>query len=73
MHVTDFHPDPYYKAGATFESGCHRLKGEKPKSGKDQKGKGKSRLDGIWDTLRGEKKSDDDDDGEACKWGTPVS
>ncbi|WWD20090.1 hypothetical protein CI109_104564 [Kwoniella shandongensis] len=40
LHITDIHPDPYYKTGATFDSGCH----SKPKKGKD-KGKGKGKLD----------------------------
>jgi endopolyphosphatase len=62
MHITDFHPDPHYKGGATFESGCHN----RPNKGKmdvedafdelDElkggKGKGKSRkkdeLSGPW-------------------------
>ena len=34
LHVTDFHPDPHYKTGASFSSGCH----SKPKK---DKGKGK--------------------------------
>jgi hypothetical protein len=44
MHVTDFHPDPFYKRKATLESGCHRLKGE-------------SRVDRFWPTREGD---DDD-------------
>lgn len=38
LHVTDFHPDPFYKAGSTFDSGCHRA----PKKGKKK---------GFWRNL----------------------
>lgn len=46
LHITDFHPDPHYVAGATFESGCHR----KPK----KKGKGKD----VDDDMKGDKDDD---------------
>ncbi|WOO77660.1 Endopolyphosphatase [Vanrija pseudolonga] len=64
LHITDFHPDPHYKKGTTFESGCHR---------KDKEGKGKLRLDDADavdanGTLR---KGGDDD--TAGKWGSPLS
>jgi endopolyphosphatase len=29
IHITDFHPDPFYKAGATFQSGCHDVEEKK--------------------------------------------
>lgn len=62
MHITDFHPDPHYKGGATFESGCHQKPKKDKKDGEkiidelDElnggKGKGKSRkkdeLSGPW-------------------------
>ncbi|KLT41553.1 hypothetical protein CC85DRAFT_247424, partial [Cutaneotrichosporon oleaginosum] len=67
MHVTDFHPDPYYKRKATLESGCHRLKGEKDPD--DFRSKRKSRVDRFWPTRDG----GDDDDIEAGEWGTPIS
>jgi hypothetical protein len=66
LHITDFHPDPWYRTNSTFDSGCHRLP---PKKKKGKKGKGGDKnkdLDG-----------DDDDDDEvlkvAGKWGTSVS
>lgn len=57
--MTDFHPDPHYVTGATFESGCHRL----PK--KKKKGKG----------VDDEDESDDLKDKEdvSGKWGSAVS
>lgn len=57
LHITDFHPDPHYKAGATFESGCHQL----PK--KKKKGKDVGENDGE---LKGK-------DDLAGKWGSAVS
>lgn len=66
MHITDFHPDPHYVAGATFESGCHQL----PKKKKKGKGKG----------LDEEEEGEDEDEGGlkgkedvAGKWGSAVS
>ncbi|BEI80477.1 hypothetical protein CcaverHIS002_0110060 [Cutaneotrichosporon cavernicola] len=64
MHVTDFHPDPYYKVKATLESGCHRLKGEQDPEEeykRRRKNRGKNRMDR------------DDEDIEAGEWGTPIS
>jgi endopolyphosphatase len=67
LHVTDFHPDPHYIAGATFETGCHR------KPTKKGKGKGKH---------KGEFENEDEDvdvDGVkgkedlSGKWGSAVS
>ncbi|OXG95688.1 endopolyphosphatase [Cryptococcus neoformans A2-102-5] len=69
LHITDIHPDPHYKAGSTFESGCHR------KPTKDGKSKGK--------VTENERSNEDLDDKEldtliknedlAGKWGTAVS
>jgi hypothetical protein len=28
IHITDFHPDPHYIAGGSFDSGCHRTADE---------------------------------------------
>lgn len=44
LHITDLHPDPFYKEGATFGSSCHLKPGEKPHSG-SAKGMWKRRLD----------------------------
>jgi endopolyphosphatase len=60
LHVTDFHPDPHYVAGATFETACHR----KPK----KKGKGKGK--GIDESDEDELKGKEDLSG---KWGSAVS
>lgn len=74
MHITDFHPDPYYKPKATLESGCHRLKGEKaPGEGKSGKGKSKSRFDSVWHAMSDDDDDDGDDDVVAGKWGAPIT
>jgi endopolyphosphatase len=57
LHITDFHPDPHYVAGATFETGCHR----KP----EKKGKGKGKDKGL---DEGEELDELKD-----KWGSAVS
>jgi hypothetical protein len=31
LHITDMHPDPYYRKGASESSGCHRKKPKKEK------------------------------------------
>jgi len=41
LHLTDFHPDPHYLAGASFSSGCHRRSGDRLDS--ELLGKGKRR------------------------------
>jgi hypothetical protein len=66
IHITDFHPDPHYKAGATFESGCHR----KPK-----KDKGKGRVPGERGgvEVEGGKERERGKDAVAGKWGSGVS
>ena len=69
LHVTDFHPDPHYKAGASFSSGCH----SKPKK---DKGKGKEH-----DPLAGseslevgiQKQNGKEKDLVAGRWGSAVS
>lgn len=73
MHITDFHPDPFYKKKATYESGCHRLKGEKePDEGRSRKGQSKARFDTVRHAITGD---GDGGDGEelAGEWGAPVS
>lgn len=59
LHITDLHPDPFYKEGATFGSSCHLRPGEKPHSG-SAKGKWKRRLDFYGD----EREEDVDFDAE---------
>ena len=67
LQITDFHPDPFYTAGSTFESGCHR-KPEKKKKKKGKKGKNDV------DVLKKDKDDDDDEDEElAGRWGTSSS
>ncbi|WRT69448.1 uncharacterized protein IL334_006434 [Kwoniella shivajii] len=80
LHITDIHPDPHYKTGATFESGCHR-------KNKSKKGKGKA-LEHVAEQAEriDEDEVDDDDEMEvekkkkdkngvdlAGEWGTAVS
>ena len=62
MHITDFHPDPFYTAGSTFDSGCHRKPEKKKKGKKGKKGKGFGKDD-----------DDDEDEELAGKWGTSSS
>ncbi|WVR08267.1 hypothetical protein IAU60_005314 [Kwoniella sp. DSM 27419] len=77
LHVTDFHPDPHYATGATFDTGCHRL--PKQKKHKDKKGKGKLHSNG--EIVESQDDDDHDEDGLkdkdgvdlAGKWGTAVS
>jgi len=64
LHVTDFHPDPHYVAGATFETGCHR------KPSKKGKGKDLEELDDEDEELKGKGKKQEDLSG---KWGSAVS
>jgi len=69
LHVTDFHPDPHYIAGATFETGCHR----KPK--KKGKGKGKGKDKGGFEDEDEDEEVDVVKDKEdlSGKWGSAVS
>lgn len=69
MHITDFHPDPHYKGGATFESGCHK----RPK-------KDKVDAQGALDKLDEIKEGKGDGKGKSGKkeelsgpWGSGVS
>ncbi|KAI9632969.1 Metallo-dependent phosphatase-like protein [Dioszegia hungarica] len=67
IHITDFHPDPHYLEGTSFDSGCHRVAEDEfdgadgQKKGKGKKGKGK--------------KGDGDDEEEevAGYWGSSVT
>ena len=47
MHITDFHPDPHYKPGSTYDSGCHR-KDKKSKKGKGDKSAEDDETAGKW-------------------------
>jgi endopolyphosphatase len=73
LHITDFHPDPWYVAGSTFDSGCHRR--PKKKNGKGSKGKKGGKGGKGKDKNEGLKKDDDDEEDEelAGKWGTSSS
>jgi hypothetical protein len=64
LHITDFHPDPFYTAGGTFDSGCHRKPEKKKKKKHGKKGDKKGKFEGM--------KGDDDDEEEetAGRWGT---
>ena len=71
LHVTDFHPDPHYKAGATFDTGCHRRPKEDNKGKHDGKkvhsGKGKGKALEVEDDDIDEDYEGDDDDDEFVK------
>jgi endopolyphosphatase len=74
IHITDFHPDPHYKAGATFESGCHR------RDKKGHKGKGKEKATDLeldWEEEEDEDLGNDSvtkGKGESAgRWGSGVS
>lgn len=75
MHITDFHPDPHYITGGTFDSGCHKLP-KKKKGKKGKKGKGKVLEDDTEDEEEEEEgevellKSGED---LARPWGSAVS
>lgn len=79
LHITDFHPDPHYKAGTTFDSGCHRK--VKKKKGKsifdDEDDEDKDMLNkSSSDVSEMKKKKGDDeeeDDDVALYWGSAVS
>ncbi|OCF61739.1 endopolyphosphatase [Kwoniella mangroviensis CBS 10435] len=72
LHITDIHPDPHYKSGATFDSGCHKR--DKDKKGKKGKGKGKATdVDDDYDDMEMLKDKNKDDLDLAGKWGTAVS
>ncbi|WVF68665.1 hypothetical protein IAT40_003436 [Kwoniella sp. CBS 6097] len=71
LHVTDFHPDPHYSTGATFDTGCHRRpkkKGKKGK-GKGKKGTGKLTDDEIADD---EESNEDEGEEESKGWAETV-
>lgn len=67
LHITDFHPDPFYKTGATFQSGCHDL--EKKKKKKGVFGEGLA-VDNEAELKKGKSK---DEDEVAGPWGSGVS
>lgn len=68
MHITDFHPDPYYKTGATFDSGCH----ERPKKKKKKKG-GKGKGKGMTEVEEADEEVDIESEDLARHWGSAVS
>jgi len=73
LHITDFHPDPFYTTGSTFESGCHEVEKKKKK-----KGKHVANVDGVEeeeeDDVEALKKGKSRDEDEvAGPWGSGVS
>jgi endopolyphosphatase len=79
IHLTDLHPDPFYKAGADEDEACHFDR--KKKKHKKKKGKGKASSDGAEDDEY-ESELDDIDEVQALSkdgsrtagyWGLPVS
>jgi len=73
IHITDFHPDPHYKTGATFESGCHA----RPKKDHKDKGKGKGKeADSAWeheDDVKGVESVKKGQSDFAGRWGSGIS
>ncbi len=67
--MTDFHPDPHYKTGATFESGCHR-KPEKDKGKGAERDRGERRGE---DEVEKGKEKGKEKDVLAGRWGSAVS
>ena len=63
LHLTDFHPDPHYRAGTKVSDACHK-----------KKGKGKLWEDHPPDVSPAEEDEEVlEKEGIAGKWGTPVS
>ncbi|OCF37058.1 endopolyphosphatase [Kwoniella heveanensis BCC8398] len=58
LHVTDFHPDPHYQTGATFDTGCHR----RPKKNKGKNGKGKGKKGKGLDEFSDDSEEAEDED-----------
>lgn len=80
IHITDVHPDPYYRRGASEDEACH-FKEKKKKKGKGKKGKGKAVSGQEWSV---ESEADFESEGgadaslkpdgarDAGYWGLPV-
>ncbi|GAA5822357.1 hypothetical protein JCM11251_006312 [Rhodosporidiobolus azoricus] len=63
LHLTDLHPDPYYKDGASEDEACHFKQKKKRKKKKKHKGKGggAERSDGKgWEGQGGEEEEEDE-------------
>ncbi|GAA5898204.1 hypothetical protein JCM6882_000103 [Rhodosporidiobolus microsporus] len=86
LHLTDLHPDPYYREGASEDEACHFKAKKKKKKHRGKKGKhgGKGVVseeveegeDGEDDTgleVRGKKDKKEDKPRTAGYWGLPVS
>ncbi|BGO93180.1 hypothetical protein NBRC10512_007569 [Rhodotorula toruloides] len=85
IHITDVHPDPFYRTGASEDEACHfkeKKKKKKKKKGKGKKGKGKAFGTEGWSVADGIEADDEDEvdalvkpDGarDAGYWGLPVS
>ncbi|BGP17928.1 hypothetical protein JCM10213_003936 [Rhodosporidiobolus nylandii] len=79
LHLTDLHPDPHYRVGASEDKACHFKQRRKKKKGK----KGKNRKGGK-ELAMYEEEDEEKDDGEleelkkdkpreAGYWGLPIS
>lgn len=71
LHLTDFHPDPHYKAGSSFSEGCHR-KSPKHRSLLDA-GEGKEGEDAWLKEEKDKGKKGKKEEDVAGKWGSAVS
>lgn len=76
IHITDFHPDPHYLAGSSFDSGCHR-KEDEDLDGEEEEGRISSISDEevLTRKKKGKKRREDDDDDDrvAGYWGSSVT
>lgn len=66
IHVTDFHPDPHYRSGASLDEACHRKdpsRKKKKKHHKKKKGKGKHGGKGKG-KMAFDREEEDEDEGD---------
>jgi hypothetical protein len=81
IHLTDLHPDPFYKAGTDEDEACHFNKKKHKKKKRKDKGKGKGLVEVGGDDLKELEEEEEDEvalfgkDGsrKAGYWGLPVS
>ncbi|BGP01607.1 Endopolyphosphatase [Rhodotorula toruloides] len=82
IHITDVHPDPFYRTGASEDEACHFKEKRKKKKGKGKEGKGSAAgVDGwsVADQVEADEEEELDalvkPDGarDAGYWGLPVS
>lgn len=72
LHITDFHPDPHYISGGSFDSGCHRKPEDDFVTNSLKMSSSMSGIDGLHGNASLRRKDDDDQD-VAGKWGSGAS